>query len=351
LRKLIVLLLCVGCVAGETLCQVRFSPDGRYVLAQDDSEITILTVQPFAILFRIAAQNSTDAQFTPDSRQIVFVNSATRVDRLKITFVASPSQVERWSVVGQARVESAMLPTLECRTQELSPDGTLLVCVDYKSTVRFIDVASGQAIFEKKNFTRLLRYDPPLESLQPPFVWGELGVAYIVFSPDAHFALVLPESARGSVLAWDLRERRPIELTGGLKQLKIQMSAFITPDRIVVSHAGTKKSDVKRGVLRRRIIAFPSGKLISETKTPPGLFFRATDPGFLIIRPFGGYDYMGQSSSRRSAAVELSTGLVIISDTPALDVFGRLYMAEPNAGQVGLYKIGKGLQTTVTLHK
>jgi hypothetical protein len=84
---------------------------------------------------------------------------------------------------------------------------------------------------------------------------------------------------------------------------------------------------------------------------PNGLFFRATDPGFVIIRPFGGYDFFGQSSSRRSAAADLNTGLVIISNTPALDVFGRLYVAEPNPGQVGLYKIGKGLQTAVTLHK
>ena len=76
---------------------------------------------------------------------------------------------------------------------------------------------------------------------------------------------------------------------------------------------------------------------------PKGLFFRATDPSFAIIRPFGGKD--------RSAAVKLSTGLVIISDTPALDVFRRSYVAEPNPGQVGLYKIGNGLQTTVTLHK
>jgi WD40 repeat protein len=264
LRKLFILLLCLGCVGGETLRQVRFSPDGRYVLAQDDSEITILTVQPFAIQFRIPGQNSFDAQFTPDSRQLVLVSSATRVDPLKIVFSASPPHVERWSIADQARVQSSTLPTLECRTQALSPDGTLLVCIDYKSTVRFIDVESGQTLFEEKNFSRLLHYTPPLECLQPPVIWGELGVAHIVFSPDSHFVLIVPESARGNVIAWNLREKRPIELTGRLKQLKIQMSAFITPDRMVVSHGGTKKSDVKQGVLRARIIEFPSGKLISQ---------------------------------------------------------------------------------------
>jgi len=153
----------------------------------------------------------------------------------------------------------------------------------------------------------------------------------------------MPDKGRGSTILWDLRDRRLIELTGGLRQLRMQMSAFLTPDRMLTSRSGSKESDVLRGILKARIIEFPSGKLISEIKMSKGLFFRATDPGFAIIRPFGGRD--------RSAAVELSTGLAIISDTPALDVFGRSYVAEPNAGQVGLYKIGKGLQSTVTLHK
>jgi hypothetical protein len=45
----------------------------------------------------------------------------------------------------------------------------------------------------------------------------------------------------------------------------------------------------------------------------------------------------------------VSTGQVIISETSALDVFGRYYVAEPSAGVVGLYERGKGLQATVAL--
>jgi hypothetical protein len=49
--------------------------------------------------------------------------------------------------------------------------------------------------------------------------------------------------------------------------------------------------------------------------------------------------------------VELSSGEVIISETPALDVLGRYYVAEPSPGTVGLYERGKGLQATVALHE
>ncbi len=68
-------------LAAAPLRELHFSPDGRYVLAQDDAEITVLAVRPFAVLFRIPAQDATDAQFTPDSREVVFVRSVAHVER------------------------------------------------------------------------------------------------------------------------------------------------------------------------------------------------------------------------------------------------------------------------------
>ena len=55
--------------------------------------------------------------------------------------------------------------------------------------------------------------------------------------------------------------------------------------------------------------------------------------------------------NHRAAAVEIATGQVIISETPALDVYGRSYLAESSPGVVGLYERGKGLQATIDLHK
>src|SRR5258706_9051203 len=62
-----------------SLRHLRFSPDGRYIVAQGSSEIIALTVQPLAVLFRAPAQDATVAEFTPDSRQILFVSSLTQV--------------------------------------------------------------------------------------------------------------------------------------------------------------------------------------------------------------------------------------------------------------------------------
>jgi hypothetical protein len=73
----IILALYMGLSGGQTLRQLRFSPDGRYVLAQDDSRITVLTLQPFAVLFQAPGEKADTAQFTPDSRQVVFITSAS----------------------------------------------------------------------------------------------------------------------------------------------------------------------------------------------------------------------------------------------------------------------------------
>jgi hypothetical protein len=345
------------------LRQLRFSPDGKYVLAQDDSEITILTVQPLSILFRIPAERAEVAQFTPDSGQVVFLRSALRVDCQEIVYAGSASHVERWDIANQTRLESTTLPTLVCGTKELSPDGRVLACVDPESTLRLVAVASGQTTFEKTRFARLFSNDDPDTGL-PRSYWGELGLAHIDFSPDGRFVVVTSEGAQGPALAVNVREQRSVGLIGVLKQLRNNWSAWIAPDRILVLQESTSKRyltrDRKRGVGHARVVAFPSGKVPSEPKVPYGNFCRAADPGFVIFRSFGGGTkvtrsgdgfLMEQVSSNRAAAAQLNTELVIISNTPALDVLGRFYVAESAEREVGLYEMGKGLQATVVLHK
>ncbi|HEX4951682.1 MAG TPA: M48 family metalloprotease, partial [Blastocatellia bacterium] len=96
---------------------LRFSPDGKYVIAQDDSGINVISREPFKTLFRIAAPEATNAQFTPDSQQIVFYNSDLRV--------------ETWSLAEQKMKEVHELYIRnQCVQSQLSPDGKTLACLD-----------------------------------------------------------------------------------------------------------------------------------------------------------------------------------------------------------------------------
>ena len=107
-------------------------------------------------------------------------------------------------------------------------------------------------------------------------------------------------------------------------------------------------------------MAFPSGKVLSQALFPASRgFFRSSDPGFIIIPSFGARSELVHTeegravkevSSNRTAAAQLATGRVIISETPALDVMGHFYVTQPAPDEVGLYEIGKGLLHTVALH-
>jgi len=99
----------------------------RLALAQDDDKVTVLTVSPLAVLFRIPAEHAMDAQFTLESRQILLLASVTQANSVEIRFTGLAARFERWTIAGQARAETAIsLPP--CGTARLSPDGSFLLC-------------------------------------------------------------------------------------------------------------------------------------------------------------------------------------------------------------------------------
>ncbi len=351
--------------AGLTL---RFSPDGRYVLAQDDAEITVLTAHPLAILFRIPAHDARDVQFTPDSRQIVFISSV--------------SHVQRWSIAGRARPAMQDVPVTACGTERLSPDARFLACVDPQGTLRLVDVGTGATTLERKKYGEALINFTGCSSgdCAGGAVAMDPSRARAGFSPDGRFFLAapaLPTWLLGDddlVVARDQQTGRAMRLRGALMLLRtgsslgyfarLQYFAFVAPAVLMISDTAWAKD----GMVTARLVAFPSGKEISKPKLPIGPLFRAADPAFIIVRPFGplprsqpdfesGHLVFRPPTPRpgpvnqRTAAVEIATGEVIISETPALDIFGRYYVAEPNPGVVGLYERGKGLQTTIALHR
>ncbi len=365
---LLLLLIVAGCVCAQRretkrlqsrtpppLQELRFSPDGRYLLAQGDSGVTVLTVRPFAILFRIPADDADLAHFTPDSRQVVFVSS---VAKLRLQSPTSPAHLERWNIADHTRAAFTDIPLHECEGRELSPDGGVLACADFSGKLRILDIPSGETLFEKDNFAEPFVSWPTFADRQ---VFGDPGSATLAFSPDGRFVIAMANAAAGTAVAWDLREKRPVRLEGATKGMRTQIGletkmtvadpysatfAFVAPDRLIIKPMTTRA----RPAVTATLVAFPSGKVLAKLALPPGPLLRATDPGFVLIRPFGEYVLIDDLKPR-TAAVEFATGKVIISNAPALDVFGNYYAAERINGEVGLYERGKGIQATVKLER
>ncbi len=313
---------------GPGLRHLRFSPDGRYILAQDDSGITVLSVRPFAVHFRAPAQNAGLAEFTPDSRQFVFISGATHADATKLALAPSAARVERWSIAGRAQVESTEIRLPPCAVQSLSPDGRFVGCVDFAGTLRLVAVALGEILLEKRN---------TLHAIADPVS------SRIDFSPDSRYVVAALDFTDGPpALAWDLVEKKALPLPAGLhERFSAGRFVFVAPDRVVIQRMRVVGIWNFRGVLTTTVVAFPSGDTLSTPTLPRGYLFRAADPGFVLVRPAGQFPV---------GAIEYRTGFAITGWRSALDVLGSRYVAERANGELGLYERGKkGALATVSL--
>jgi hypothetical protein len=270
----------------------------------------------------LAVERARFVGFTPDSQDLVFISPGY------------DDHVERWRVTDRSRVEFTKISLLACESAGLSPDGRVLVCVDKNGTLTMTEVASGKTFLDLRNFD-VQRYSFVGNTIETVPA-GRPGLVSICFSPDGNFVLLVTNLRTA---AWNLRNGTTVELHGPLKNIQLKERAFVAPDRVLLSDLFRAKN----GIAPAELVEFPSGRALTKLKVPRNGLDAATGLGFVLVRPFG--------QSSRAAAVDLTTGKVIISDTLALDVWSQFYVAEPSPGKMGLYEIGKGLQATVVLSK
>jgi hypothetical protein len=67
------------------ITRLSFSPDGKWVLAQNPAGVYVFSRDPLALTVRIEAADARPAQFTPDSTGVVFHDRNLRVERWSIT--------------------------------------------------------------------------------------------------------------------------------------------------------------------------------------------------------------------------------------------------------------------------
>ena len=306
---MLALLTAVSTAAGRTqplpsdaIRKLRFSRDGRYILAQDASKITLLTVTPLAVLFRIPVQDAIHAQFTPDSRSITFLRGGTRVDTVQIKLANAAARLEYWSIAGGSRADTHELPTHECETEQLSPDGSFLACNDLFQTLWLIDTASGSTIFRKDGFGS---NGALLDDGNPIHLRSDAGSVRVAFSPDGRYFVAalqvhytthtgdgLDRDPRewwsGRAFAWDLHLNSPVALKGRLNVLadsavataldenpdRRRFFTFVAPDRFLVSDL----INAKNGHVTAILMEFPSGRVVSKPALPAGALSPATDP-------------------------------------------------------------------------
>ncbi|HYJ88649.1 MAG TPA: M48 family metalloprotease, partial [Pyrinomonadaceae bacterium] len=309
----------------------RFSPDGKLILAQDDSGINVLSRQPLSSLFRIHAADARPAQFTPDSRQVIFHTSNMRVEIWDIA-------EQKLKIAREAVVRKACLQTA------LSPDGSTLACLDGDFGMNLIDVQTGNSVFQKKSFTQLGFYDALMMIFASLIAdessdMDEREYVSMSFSPDGRYFLAGDRSiSLGAIgyttevqsLVFDLSTRTPVSVKGDLKNVLSSGFAFVGPDKIVGKNQGNPK---KAGLYR-----FPSGEVIEPFELHGPTLKPVTAGNYVLLRNFG----------RLSGGImDVATRKVFqIGPRPVLDAYEETLAYEQRNGELALNDI-KGGQAQV----
>lgn len=309
----------------------QFSPDGKYVIAQDDSGINILKRDPFTVLFRIDATDAKPAKFSPDSKNVVFSTYGQRV--------------EKWNLESKKPILAREVYVRgRCWQTELSNDGSVLACYTNRANLELIDVATNETIFKKEefyipNYAEVYNWSYRLNELNAK----EVDALQMEFSPNDKYFLTGKVNRqirmegfwaatpafisvnRAKAFGFDLKSKTEISLEGELKNIVSMPFAFYADDKIIGQHKGDAD---KSG-----IFSFPSGDRIEKFLLSANSFSRPFVGDYLFVRP---------TSANPVGVYDIAAKKFIANNkTPAMDGFGEFFVSESKDGVVGLFKYDK----------
>ena len=288
---------------------LRFSPDGKLVLAQDEGGIHVLTRDPFAVLFYIPAVDAHAAVFTPDSRSVVFHNRSLRV--------------ESWSVSELRRNWVRELTVLHpCFQSELSPDGSVMACLNSQFELSLIDVATESTLVSKKSFAQPTFFGACVAAMSAA-EGREAQLIEMKFSPDARYFLA---GAGGTHFAWDMTNRREISLPGSIRDAMKLSFTFIGTDRLVgINYSSPAKSPVLR---------FPSGERLQVIQLANGVN--------LSPATHGDFFFVGPLKKEPLGLIDAKNGTLPINfKRAAADIYDGTFITERISGELALDVLGK----------
>jgi hypothetical protein len=353
--------------ATRVLSQLRFSPNGRFVLAQGDVAVTVLALPSLQIVFRVEADPGVLAHFTPDSSGVVLVRGITQLDRFRLRVTHGPGRVERWSIPDGVRVAQFPLPELAYARVELAPDGKTLAADDASGTLHILDVGAGKELLTRQGFMHgvVTRLDPPVElPLRPENIdfW---------FSPDGRYALA---QSYDRYLLWDNQTKSVVRMKGEATKLNrfLLGAKGLTADPVrMYTTAMTRLPGVAQKSncggfrddgYREKIVylSVPEGKEVSYAVLPLRAVWdpkmlqpsirEATDPAYLIssAQECG---LFANDDTIMTAVWKYKTSVLFLRKSKALDVFGDHFVEERSPGEVALWDIRKGIRSSVVLPK
>lgn len=301
---------------------LRFSPDGKYALAQDRSSIFVVGRSPLRLLFRIDAEDADRASFSPDSKRISFSTPSMRV--------------EDWDVdTHQLLGEYDVMAYQPCILHLLSPDGHVMACILSNSRtkpqlgLKLWDVDSGDVILEQDeafdlstlnvnfgfgfspsdNYSWLVTY-----KLHWPLVrWA--------FTPDSKRLMVNHEP---STLVYDLQQHGFVNAGGAVAKLNRKPFALLGSDQIVIDNWDSPQKSA--------VYSFPEGKELKRVAMGSQELISVTRGDYVMLTPM---------KDAPLGLLDLNTGQVPFRvANAALDIHDNTVLMETGEGGVAFTNEG-----------
>ena len=312
--------------------QIRFSSDGKYLLVQVESGIYILNRHPLEIRTWIYAPDVLAARFSADSETLIV---ATR--SLATT---------RWNLGDNRKVDERILRTQDgCLASELSPHGDLTACLDPSLALELNRTDTGEQFFgeqviadQDKMAAGLASvgliprnegtaYAGPFgfgisDTLRPLADRGFFGARFL-FSPDAHFLLMLDRLHRSAVCI-DVAARRNIDCPGIIKRDLNATVCFVAPNEIAVLDPDNPE--------RSQVAQFPGGQFLARVHLAARAAAPATESKYLVVR--------GSDKQNEVRLFEWDVGRTLKAQEEAqMDVTGQTLATYSRQGELKLVHI------------
>jgi hypothetical protein len=237
---------------------VRLSPDAKYLLAQDEMQIHVLSRAPLKLLFSIDAPGAQMAQFTPDSTAVAFYYHGLRF--------------ETWDVAtGQPASVFDFANYAPCLQDSLSPDGETFACssLDYGSSrLRFTgievndllnltDLRTGKRVYQDAKFYSAMPQTPPVSEAMPAM--NPQNQALGAWSQDGRYFLA---DGVGVIKGVDVQQGKPVKLGNALSSLSgfyQTRMAFVDSDKLAFDCDWGYKEGGPSDTFKMCYATFPDG--------------------------------------------------------------------------------------------
>jgi hypothetical protein len=314
--------------------QIRFSPDGKYLLVQLESGLYVLNRRPLETQTWIYAPDILRARFSADSKTLIL---ATR--SLTIT---------RWNLADNRKLDERILKAQDgCLGSELSIHGELAACLDPSLALELYRTDTGERVFAEPAFSDQEKMAAGIVSTFEIVPRNEGTTAYaeplgyrgvntlkvladqelfgvrFLFSPDARFLIMLNRVHR-SMVCVDVDARRKIRCPGVIKNRWNATICFMAPDQIAVLDPDDPE--------KSQIAEFPGGRLLTKLPLAARAATAATQSRYLIAR--------GNDNPDEVRPFDVDSGRALKAQEGALmDIMGGTLAVYSRQGEVTLANV------------